>query len=74
MTPASAEPTQMLRFRVIAYDPQTKQDTDVGMIEAESWEAAHRQVAAACNYPRRMIPVSAEETSATNHQPNTTTP
>ena len=49
---------QPLRFRVIAYDPQTKQDVDMGIIEAESWGAAHRKMLSFCNHPRRMIRVT----------------
>ncbi len=60
---------QPLRFRVIAYDPQTKQDVDMGIIEAESWDAAHRKTLCFCNHPKRMIRVtdSPPEPSITNN-------
>jgi hypothetical protein len=49
-----------LRFRVIAYNPETKQDEDCGIIEAKSWAAAWSTVQCRYNYPKRMIPVLAD--------------
>lgn len=52
-------PGSLLRFRVIAYDPQTKKDEDCEIIEATSWHAAWATVRSRYNYPRRMIPIPA---------------
>src|SRR6478672_10227964 len=49
-----------LRFRVIAYNPETKQDEDCGIIESKSWMAAWATVKCRYNYPKRMIPVTAD--------------
>ena len=48
---------ELLQYQVIAYNPETKQDEDCGIIEAKSWEAAASTVRCTYNYPKRMIPV-----------------
>ena len=52
---------QVERYRIIAYNPETKQDEDCGVIEARDWESAASYVRCTYNYPKRMIPVMANE-------------
>lgn len=52
-SPSSAK----LRFRLTAFDPETKREFDGGVMEVSSWREALEIAQWRYNYPRRVIPI-----------------